>query len=355
MKHKYKIAIVAGGTGGHIFPAISLAEQLILEKKKVLFLSDNRTKKIFNNYRRIFSKDDIKFYHLQISRKIKDFFNFFNNLYKIFCIIIKENPKIVIGFGGYTSIPFLIISKILLKPLILHEQNIILGSANKLFLLFSKKVIFGLGDKNKKVLNKRFFYIRNPVRKKILILRRKKFNYNKKKISLLIVGGSQGATIFDNLIPKTINLLPLSLKRRINIFHQCSKNNLRVVKKSYREFKINAVCKSFYNNLPEVMFNSQFVISRCGASTLSEILTLGKPCILIPYKFAKKNHQEKNADWLVKNGVGVKISEKELTKDLFRRELIDFIKNKKKLIKMSNKSFSLGDNKSLIKLSKLIN
>ena len=103
------------------------------------------------------------------------------------------------------------------------------------------------------------------------------------------------------------------------------------------------------------MFNSQFVISRCGASSLSEILTLGKPCILIPYKFAKKNHQEKNADWLVKNGVGVKISEKELTKDLFRRELIDFIKNKKKLIKMSNKSFSLGDNKSLIKLSKLIN
>ena len=103
-------------------------------------MSDNRTKKIFNNYRRIFSKDDIKFYHLQISRKIKDFFNFFNNLYKIFCIIRKENPKIVIGFGGYTSIPFLIISKILLKPLILHEQNIILGSANKLFLLFSKHI-----------------------------------------------------------------------------------------------------------------------------------------------------------------------------------------------------------------------
>ena len=166
MKKDSKIAIVAGGTGGHIFPAISLLEQLISEKKEVIFFSDKRVKNIVNENKNLFKNKKVILYTLEISRNFLNFFNFFTNLFKIFNILRKNNPNVVIGFGGYTSIPFLLISKILFKPIILHESNMIMGLANKLFYFFSKKVIFGWGGKKKNEKNKKIFYIRNPVRKK---------------------------------------------------------------------------------------------------------------------------------------------------------------------------------------------
>jgi UDP-N-acetylglucosamine--N-acetylmuramyl-(pentapeptide) pyrophosphoryl-undecaprenol N-acetylglucosamine transferase len=355
MKKNSKIAIVAGGTGGHIFPAISLLEQLIIEKKEIIFFSDTRVRNIINKNKSLFKKKNVTFYSLRISKNFKDFFSFFKNFFKIFIFIKKNDPKIIVGFGGYTSIPFLLISKILFKPIILHEQNIIIGLTNKIFSPFSKKIIFGWGDKKKNKINKKFFYIRNPVRKKILNLRKKvKFITHKKRIIILIVGGSQGATILDNIIPESLHLLPNQIKKNIEVYHQCSKNNFDSVKKNYLKNKIKCTCKTFFNNLPDIMFKSQFVISRSGASTLSEISALGKPSILIPYKFAKNNHQEKNAKWLIDKGAGTMLLENELTVENLKNEIMTFIINKKKLKKMSKNSFSLGDSMSLIKLSKLI-
>ena len=354
MKKDSKIAIVAGGTGGHIFPAISLLEQLISEKKEVIFFSDKRVKNIVNENKNLFKNKKVILYTLEISRNFLNFFNFFTNLFKIFNILRKNNPNVVIGFGGYTSIPFLLISKILFKPIILHESNMIMGLANKLFYFFSKKVIFGWGGKKKNEKNKKIFYIRNPVRKKILNLRKKvKFKINK-KINILIVGGSQGAAIFDKIIPESINLLPYQIKKKLFIYHQCSKKNFEIVKKNYIKNKIKCSCRPFFNNLPDIMFKSNFIISRSGASTLSEIITLGKASILIPYKLAKNNHQEENAKWLERNKASVIIKEDKLTKENLKNKILSFIKNKSFLKKMSKNSFSLGDSMSLIKLSKLI-
>ena len=355
MKKNSKIAIIAGGTGGHIFPAISLLEQLIIEKKEIIFFSDTRVSNIINKNKSLFKKKNVTFYSLRISKNFKDFFSFFKNFFKIFIFIKKNDPKIIVGFGGYTSIPFLLISKILFKPIILHEQNIIIGLTNKIFSPFSKKIIFGWGNKKKNKIIKKFFYIRNPVRKKILNLRKKvKFITHKKRIIILIVGGSQGANILDNIIPESLHLLPNQIKKNIEVYHQCSKNNFNSVKKNYLKNKIKCTCKTFFNNLPDIMFKSQFVISRSGASTLSEISALGKPSILIPYKFAKNNHQEKNAKWLIDKGAGTMLLENELTVENLKNEIMTFIINKKKLKKMSKNSFSLGDSMSLIKLSKLI-
>jgi len=158
----------------------------------------------------------------------------------------------------------------------------------------------------------------------------------------------------DNIIPESLHLLPNQIKKNIEVYHQCSKNNFNSVKKNYLKNKIKCTCKTFFNNLPDIMFKSQFVISRSGASTLSEISALGKPSILIPYKFAKNNHQEKNAKWLIDKGAGTMLLENELTVENLKNEIMTFIINKKKLKKMSKNSFSLGDSMSLIKLSKLI-
>ena len=212
-----------------------------------------------------------------------------------------------------------------------------------------------MGREKKSKVNKKTFYIRNPVRKKILNLRKKvKFNVNKKKINILIVGGSQGAAIFDKIIPESLNLLPYQIKKKLFIYHQCSKKNFDIVKKNYIKNKIKCSCRSFFNNLPDIMFKSKFIISRSGASTLSEIITLGKASILIPYKLAKNNHQEENAKWLERNKASVIIKEDKLTKENLKNKILSFIKNKNILKKMSKNSFSLGDEDSLLKLSKII-
>ena len=354
MKKNSKIAIVAGGTGGHIFPAISLLEQLITEKKEIVFLSDKRVKKIINKNKYLYKRKNVVFYTLEISRSIKDIFNYFYNLFRIFNILRKNNPDVVIGFGGYTSIPFLLISKILFKPIILHESNSIMGSTNKLFYFFSEKIIFGWGDKKRNENNKKIFYIRNPVRKKVLGLRKNVKSKINKKIVILIVGGSQGASIFDNMIPDSFFLLPNKLKKKINVYHQCSKLNFIKVKKKYKKNNIKAVCKTFFNNLPDIMFKCQFVISRSGSSTLSEMTALGKPAILIPYKFAKNNHQQKNAEWLVNKGAGIMLLEDELSKDKLKKEIMDFLTSREKIKKMSKNSFSIGDGNSLLKLANII-
>ena len=149
-------------------------------------------------------------------------------------------------------------------------------------------------------------------------------------------------------------MLPFQIKKNIAVYHQCSKNNFEIVKKNYVKNKINCICKPFFNNLPNIMFKSQLVISRSGASTLSEIITLGKPSILIPYKLAKNNHQEENAKWLERNKASVIIKEDKLTKENLKNKILSFIKNKNILKKMSKNSFSLGDENSLLKLSKII-
>ena len=138
------------------------------------------------------------------------------------------------------------------------------------------------------------------------------------------------------------------------VYHQCSKNNFDTVKKNYIRNEIKCICKPFFINLPDIMFESQFVISRSGASTLSEITALGKPSILIPYKFAKNNHQEKNAKWLIDKKAGEMLLEDKLTEESLKKKIIFFIKKKNKLKKMSKNSFSLGDDNSLLKLSKVI-
>jgi len=353
-----KIIITAGGTGGHVNPAISLIESLIRSNNRVVFISDNRVKKIILQNKGIRKNKLIKLYFLNISKSFKRIFSNFLTFINIFVIFFKEKPDLIIGFGGYSSFFSLIAAKFFLKPIILHEQNIIIGLTNKLFLPFSRKIILGLGEKKdfKFVNNKKYEFIRNPVRKKIIDLRNKvNFKFKKDKIIILIIGGSQGAKSLGTIFPETISLMPKIIKEKIYVYHQCSNTNINEVKNMYVSLKLKANCKTFFENLPAIMFKSHFVISRAGASSLSEIITLGKAGIIIPYKFAKYNHQLINANWFVKKGAGHVLKEDKLKTNILKKILIDFICNEKKLLRMSKESFKLGDPNSLKKILEVIN
>ena len=355
---KTKIAIVAGGTGGHIFPAISLVEELIKQKNEIIFLLDPRVKRIVSQNKKFLNKKLIRFYVVNVSKNFKNVFYTFINFFKIFFLLFKEKPNVILGFGGYTSFTTLLSAKILFKPIILHEQNIQIGFVNKLFLPMAQKIIVGWGEKKtfNFQTNKKYFFILNPVRKKILSLRRKlNFKYKKNKIVILIIGGSQGAVVLGTIIPNALNLIPLNIRKNIYVYHQCSKHNIMEVKKQYISMNLKSTCKVFFKNLPEIMFKSHLVISRAGASSLSEIAALGKPAILVPYKFAKNNHQIKNAKWFVEKGAGIILKEKDLNILLLKKKILEILTNIQKLKQMSKKSYQLCDPNSAKKISELIN
>ena len=145
-KKRIKVVIAAGGTGGHVFPAISLVEELIKQKKEVIFLFDHRVKEIVLQNKKLLKNKFVEFYILNISKNFKNIFSSALSFFKVFLLLIKERPNIVLGFGGYTSFTTLLSAKILFKPIILHEQNIVIGFVNKLFLPIARKIILGWGD-----------------------------------------------------------------------------------------------------------------------------------------------------------------------------------------------------------------
>ena len=357
-KKRIKVVIAAGGTGGHVFPAISLVEELIKQKKEVIFLFDHRVKEIVLQNKKLLKNKFVEFYILNISKNFKNIFSSALSFFKVFLLLIKERPNIVLGFGGYTSFTTLLSAKILFKPIILHEQNIVIGFVNKLFLPIARKIILGWGDERNfnSPTNEKYFFIRNPVRKKVLNLIKKfKFEFTKDKIILLVIGGSQGAIILGNIIPEAISLIPKNIRKNLYIYHQCSKQNIMEIKKKYISMNLKATCKTFFKNLPEIMYKSDLVVSRAGASSLSEITALGKPAILVPYKFAKNNHQIENAKWFKAKGAGDVLREEELSRESLKKKILEFLSNFNKLKKMSKKSYKLGDSESVKKISKLIN
>ena len=291
MKDKMKIILIAGGTGGHVFPAIALSE--FLEKKKVsyYFLTDQRCKIIFDKYKieyKLISSSQIKknIFFLPII-----FLKILFGLIQSFIFFLNSKPKSVISFGGYTCLPPLLAAKILKIPIYIHEQNAIMGQANRLFSKYSKKVLLGFKLTTHSTKNSHFVGI--PIRKNFLELRGKK-SVNK-SIKILVLGGSQGASVFFKILPKIISSMKKKDLKKLVLIQQAKKEQVKILENIYSNYELKFTLKSFFDNIPEIMNESDIILTRCGASTLAELNYLKKPSILFPLPTAKDNHQLRNA------------------------------------------------------------
>ncbi|MFC1483175.1 glycosyltransferase [Candidatus Margulisiibacteriota bacterium] len=257
------IAIVAAGTGGHIFPGIAIAEQC---KQKVIFLGskDRIENKIIPHYKCELKKIDIPRDKISIFKTIKTARK-----------ILKEiRPRKLITFGGYISFPFVIAARWLRIPVILHEQNTIPGLTNRVVSLFSKKVCITYPQSKRYFLQKKkIIHTGNPVRKSIIKAARNKKSHKKIK-NIFIFGGSQGAQRFD--------IVAEQLKKKKYKVHYLGRN-------------------SFSFNMEKYFQKADLVICRAGATSLAEIACFDLPAILIPYPHATNNHQWHNAQYFVKN------------------------------------------------------
>ena len=336
---KKKVLISTGGSGGHVVPATILYEHL-KDQFNVLITCDKRGVK--------FLKEDN--YNLSIFNVAPISKNIFLLPIQLFLILIligkfilflkKNKIDIMLSTGGYMSLPLCVASKILNIKLFLFEPNMVLGRTNNFFINHCEKIFCYTGNiKN----------FPNKFKNKISIipaLLRKKFYENDKNkntnedVSLLVIGGSQGAKIFDTLIKNSI--IKLSKKYKLKIYQQVNLKNFENLQKTYQDNNIECELFDFNDDVSTFMKKSNICITRAGASTLAELVFLNLPHIAIPLPTAKDNHQFENAIFYNKIGCNWILNQNEIDESSVTNKLSDIIMNKDEYLEKKNnmKNFS---------------
>ena len=330
---KKKILITTGGSGGHVLPALTVYDHLKTEYD-MFISSDQRGLKYFEieKYKPIIV-DTPKL-------KISIFFPFV--IFKVFLLTIKslsilkkEKISILISTGGYMSLPLCLAAKLLSIKIYLIEPNMVLGRANKLLLKFSKIII--CYSKNIISFPKKF---ENKLRILKPLVRKKYYeeltNIEEERLfTITIIGGSQGAKIFDNLVHQSLAKVSKSIN--IKVIHQTSKSNKNFLLNFYKENRIEHQVFVFEKDLNKLLIKSDLCITRGGASSLAELSLLKVPFISIPLPSAMDNHQYENAKFYEAQNTCWIINQKDFEKQNFEDLLLNIIKNKEEyLVKKKN-------------------
>tara|TARA_Y100000588_G_scaffold367753_1_gene434831 strand:+ start:47 stop:1189 length:1143 start_codon:yes stop_codon:yes gene_type:complete len=342
---KYKIVIAAGGTGGHIFPAIALAKKFRVDGHKVILAgTGNELEK------KIFSEHDFETEYfesrLKGSSTIKKFFLSLRKNKEIKSYLEKNNPDLILGMGGYASSEFCLAAQ-KKTCVIIHEQNSIAGRTNR-FLIINRSAnaaIEGLPDSFTSFIKflmsypDDLVYLGNPVRDEILNIQKtlRPFPDKLKKPRIFIMGGSQGARSINMAVPEAINLLSQDLP--MEVIHDTGENDFDVVNEKYIDFGIDAEVTSFNSNIEKAYEWADLLIGRAGAMTVSETSAIGLPSILIPFPYALDNHQLFNAQFLEKKGGALIIKDKDLNPKVLAAKIQSIFKEQGKLEGMSNAAF----------------
>ena len=335
-----KILICTGGTGGHIFPAISLTQYLEKKKFNVDLITDYRAKRFINNL----NLRNITFINVQTPTGKKGlgliyslFLIFFSFLYSVFFLLFKK-PQLIIGSGGYASFPVLLAAKLLKKKFVIYETNSVVGRVNKFFLNSSIKIFTGYPLKHLNINNDKINFVGQLIREQIYAAKEKNDlkKDNNFDFTLLVIGGSQGAEIFSKTLPQSLNKL-FSLNKKIRIFHQSgNKEQETKIDFSYKK-NSNVTIFNFEPNIEKYMMLSDLVITRAGSSTLSELAFLQIPFIAIPFKNSLDNHQFYNAEYFFRMSACWLIDQQELNSEKLFDLVKDLIINKEKLLEKKSK------------------
>ncbi len=337
-----KALIACGGTGGHIYPGLAIAS----------FLKDNNWDVVCVGRKRhteesIIEKEGIKFYGIAaegLPRKPSiRIFHFIFSIVKGFIqasfMLLKMKPDIVIGTGGYVCFPVMLASRLIGIPTLIHEQNFMPGLANRFLSRFVNKVAVSFPGSERYFPPDKVVVTGNPLRKDIFISKREevvhKWNLYRKRMTVLVFGGSQGAQSINKAVIGMLDLLQEEC-RKIQFVHLTGMIDFIWIEQEYkkREFKIKVL--PYLDKMGDAFAVSDLVISRSGATTCAEIMALGKPSILIPYPHATANHQEMNARYLVEKGAAILIRNKDLTPKVLADSVLDLLHNPQKLHDMSS-------------------
>ena len=332
MKSNKKILIIAGGTGGHIYPGIAIADYLRAKGFSITWLGTRQgmENKLIKN--KPYNKAMIDITGVRgksILSWLKLPFTLMVACIQCAKVIQQEKPDAVIAMGGYVSFPAGLMARLMVKTLIVHEQNSIPGLTNKLLAIIATRIYSAFPIKLMVAYQK----IGNPVRDSIRKIKKpdQRFRNRKGPLRLLVVGGSLGAKFFNETIP--VSIQQINLKKRPLIIHQSGEKHYKELKATYKKCGVKADCRAYLNDIDKVYAWADLVIARAGALTVSEFSAAGIASLLIPFPFAVDNHQFYNAKYLSDKKAARLIIQEELT----AQDLSSFIKSltRDKCLKMA--------------------
>ncbi len=334
------VILTAGGSGGHTFPAEALASQLKNRNLNLAFVTDKRGKRFNGALGEIatFSVSGASVMGRGIAGKIIATLKLLLGTFQAIILFRNLKPDLVVGFGGYASIPACMAARIMGIALVLHEQNAVLGRANRMFGDYASLIATSFPDVKFTNETMNILQVGTPVRSKIAELHERKYKAPKKDdvFNILVTGGSQGATILSEIVPKAINELPDEMQARINLYQQCRPEDIENVQKLYELSKATVTLKTFFENIPELLAKAHFVISRSGCSSIMEPATVGVPAILVPYKYSADNHQLENAKAVEAVKAGWLIEQENFTVQSLNKIIYSIFEEPKLLEKLSD-------------------
>lgn len=309
------LVIAAGGTGGHMFPAQALAEAMLRRGWRVKLSTDARGARYTGGFPHVVEIEQVSsatFARGGVLAKLLVPLRIAGGILGATLGFLRDRPAVVVGFGGYPSIPALSAAFLLRLPRMLHEQNGVLGRVNRIFARRVDKLACGTWPTDLPV-GADATHTGNPVRG--AVAERAAAGYiapGDYPMHLLVMGGSQGARILSDIVPAAIAALPDTLRRHVSVSHQAREEDHDRVAAFYAEHGIRAEVKPFFTDVPKRMAEAQLVISRAGASSVADISVIGRPSILIPYAHATADHQSANARGLAQAGAAIVIPESRL-------------------------------------------
>ncbi|MBL0849316.1 MAG: undecaprenyldiphospho-muramoylpentapeptide beta-N-acetylglucosaminyltransferase [Candidatus Liberibacter ctenarytainae] len=358
MLQKDVILLVSGGTGGHVFPAVALVHELKKRGYIVYLITDRRTKFLVEELpsdsvyeissSQINLSNPIVFYHSMVT--------LWKGLIDSLLLMRKLKPKVIVGFGGYTTVSPLLAAMILRISSMIHEQNVVMGRANRLLSLGVKVIARGLFSQKKGFLSRKVITTGNPIRDSFIKAAAIPYqlSHADKPFRLLIFGGSQGAKIFSEIIPQSISLLSFKQRQRLIIIQQVKEDERESVQKYYENLGVKYELSSFFHNLEEHIAAANLLICRSGALTVSEIAAIGRPSILIPYPYAVNQDQLFNAQLLQKDGGAEVIVQDSLSPKRLAKEISSAMEHPERLLRMAQQVFKKRSPEAVLLLSDVV-
>ncbi len=329
---KNLIVLTTGGSGGHVFPAQALGAYLQQHKAcDMAFITDKRGQKRVTG---ALAKLPV-YYVCASSVTGKGLFGKMAAAVKLVFgtsqavrILLKLRPKLVVGFGGYASIPAVLAAQFLHIPVVLHEQNAILGRANRLLARRTRLIATSFTPTQQIPSEIATIQTGMPVRQEVIEKAGTAYPTDREEFRLLIIGGSQGARAFSDLLPKALVALPPELKGKLVLTQQVRLEDMDRVEEEYRNSGIKSLNLSpFFDNIPDLLASAHLVISRSGASSLAEFSMLGRPALLFPLPSAADDHQTANARVWTATGAGWLMVEKNTSAQAVTERMIQLMEN----------------------------
>ncbi|SMX33806.1 UDP-N-acetylglucosamine--N-acetylmuramyl-(pentapeptide) pyrophosphoryl-undecaprenol N-acetylglucosamine transferase [Actibacterium lipolyticum] len=339
------LVIAAGGTGGHMFPAQALAEAMIRKGWRVKLSTDARGARYTGGFPHVVEVEEMSsatFARGGLLAKAVVPFRLIGGVASAVSKMMRDKPSVVVGFGGYPAIPAVAAATILRLPRMIHEQNGVLGRVNQLFAKRVHTVACGTWPTELPA-GVEGFHTGNPVRG--AVLERAGAPYippGDYPMSILVMGGSQGARILSDVVPSAIAALPEDIRRNIRVAHQARDEDGERVTQFYAENGITADVQPFFTDVPSRMSEAQLVISRAGASSVADISVIGRPAIFVPLAAAIRDEQTANARGLVEANAAILIPESALEPIALSEQISAVLTNPKGATRMANAALAAG-------------